>query len=538
MEKINILVIDDQISVLEGISGGGNFSALGIENVFLADSAGKARDILSQQEIAIMLCDIEMPGEDGLSLNRWVKEHYPNVIRILLTSHAEFPYAQESIHLGCFDYILQPAPFDEIENALRRAIAKIRQDEQNCQLEQKGRLYEYYQPDMMERYIRNLYSPNAENVETSISALQAAGYHISVEETIFLVIIDVYTYVERSNPAYNDTIIRKAIRDALSAVDPVLAGAGLISENPHHLYVLVLPGVAGRLSGHYRETFQEIYQEMSDRLGIGFGFYVGNHGQLWQVRSIIGEIHLMINNNVTRNPGTAFQEDMSTGNADTLNLEENMSRWKRMLESQEFGPLQDGIFSYIGIMASMKRLTFNDLCDLHQKLTQLFFSFAYARSINIIGLFGEQYSYNNYMDAFSDVDALKKGIGYMLQALARATVEDSDLGDVERAKQYILDNVSHNIMVRDVAEYVYRSPEYFTKVFKDAEGVSIKTYITQVKINVAKDMLATPNIPVSLVATETGYDNFSHFTQVFKKYENITPTDYRKKILEEKKNPE
>ncbi len=159
----------------------------------------------------------------------------------------------------------------------------------------------------------------------------------------------------------------------------------------------------------------------------------------------------------------------------------------------------------------------------------MFFSYSYENNIDIMDLFQGAYSYNDYMDGFSDSKSLKEAIGYILTALGN--VEQDEGTDVDRAKQYILDNLSKNFTVRDVADHVHLSPEYFTKVFKARTGQNIKNYILQVKLDVAKDLLATPNIPVSMIAAEIGYDNFSHFTQIFKKYENITPTEYRKKIL-------
>ena len=84
-------------------------------------------------------------------------------------------------------------------------------------------------------------------------------------------------------------------------------------------------------------------------------------------------------------------------------------------------------------------------------------------------------------------------------------------------KKYITNNVSLNLSVKDVADYVHLSPEYFTKLFKKEVGQNIKSYILQVKVEIAKDLLGNPNIPISMVALDLGYSNFSHFTQVFKK---------------------
>ncbi|NTV78827.1 MAG: helix-turn-helix transcriptional regulator, partial [Clostridiales bacterium] len=80
------------------------------------------------------------------------------------------------------------------------------------------------------------------------------------------------------------------------------------------------------------------------------------------------------------------------------------------------------------------------------------------------------------------------------------------------------------------------SPEYFTKLFKKEVGQNIKTYILQVKVDVAKDLLGNQNIPISIVALDLGYSNFSHFTQMFKKFENVTPTEYRNNLLEQRQH--
>ena len=54
------------------------------------------------------------------------------------------------------------------------------------------------------------------------------------------------------------------------------------------------------------------------------------------------------------------------------------------------------------------------------------------------------------------------------------------------AKKYITNNVSLNLSVKDVADYVHLSPEYFTKLFKKEVGQNIKSYILQVKVEIAK----------------------------------------------------
>ena len=64
-------MIDDQIHVVDGILSEVDWDGLGIETVWKAYSAAEAKGILLLNQVDIMLCDIEMPGENGLSLLKW-----------------------------------------------------------------------------------------------------------------------------------------------------------------------------------------------------------------------------------------------------------------------------------------------------------------------------------------------------------------------------------------------------------------------------------------------------------------------------------
>lgn len=79
---------------------------------------------------------------------------------------------------------------------------------------------------------------------------------------------------------------------------------------------------------------------------------------------------------------------------------ESMHRWKIMLTADRLSNLKDNILSYIDFLTGINKLNYVDLCNLHQQLTQLFFNYAYENKIDIMKLFDEQYSYNDYMDAF------------------------------------------------------------------------------------------------------------------------------------------
>ena len=119
---MKLLIVDDLTSVVNGLIQGIHWNELGIEKVCAAYNAYEAKQILLTESIDLLLCDIEMPSESGIDLLKWIRENKMDVICIFLTSHAQFDYAKEAITLGGFDYLLQPAPYEEIENAIYRAI--------------------------------------------------------------------------------------------------------------------------------------------------------------------------------------------------------------------------------------------------------------------------------------------------------------------------------------------------------------------------------------------------------------------------------
>ena len=82
---------------------------------------------LLEKPVDIMLCDIEMPVENGLSLLAWCRKREMDVETIFLTAHADLPVCRKRLwRWEDFDYILQPARYEEIEDAVGRATEKIR----------------------------------------------------------------------------------------------------------------------------------------------------------------------------------------------------------------------------------------------------------------------------------------------------------------------------------------------------------------------------------------------------------------------------
>ena len=136
---MNVLAVDDQINVLNGLMVGVQWKKLGIDQVYKAGNAAEAKRILRACTVDILLSDIEMPGENGLGLLRWVREQEKEIECIFLTCHAKFAYAQEAIILGCQDYILIPARYEDIGEKIRKVVDRIRGKRDTARYEEYGR---------------------------------------------------------------------------------------------------------------------------------------------------------------------------------------------------------------------------------------------------------------------------------------------------------------------------------------------------------------------------------------------------------------
>lgn len=528
---MHVLIVDDQISVLNSILSGVRFRELGIDVVHAATSSEQALEIFAETPIDIMLTDIEMPGENGLELNRQVQALYPDTLRILLTSHAEFAYAQESIKLGCFDYLLQPAPYEAIEDCLRRALQRIYQQRKRERLQEYGQLLETNETELMNHMVTQLFSRVPEDVDSSLAFINKMGYPLHKEKRVQMIFINVQSFRNSSEPIFSEKTIHKAISNALKQANMIYPVLKLSTVNRFRLFVLVLFSATEEELSITQEQYQAFYELLSAELpNETLACYVGNWVACKDIRDEIKLIHLYLDENITNTSGIFMTSGQNMTAAASTNLAESAARWKTLITAGQKRILESEIDVFLKNTVANSKNKFKSLCELHQQLTHIFLGFFYNNNIDMSELFHEGYTYIEYMDSFKDIESLRKGVSFMLNAIDSAQRHNMPLSDVERAKTFIANNIANPVTVKEVADHVSLSAEYFTKLFKRETGQNIKEYIALSKVAAAKEMLERSNLSVGMIALELGFSYFSHFTQVFKKYEHMTPSEYRSKF--------
>ena len=124
--------------------------------------------------------------------------------------------------------------------------------------------------------------------------------------------------------------------------------------------------------------------------------------------------------------------------------------------------------------------------------------------------------------------ALLQGIVHSLLATAgEPAITLEAVTPVQKAKLYIRRNLSEKLALAEVARAVDLSESYFSKLFRQSEGVSMSNYVIRERVAYACNQLLQTNKNISEIAFAAGFESISHFNRSFKVYTNAAPKRYR-----------
>ena len=134
-------------------------------------------------------------------------------------------------------------------------------------------------------------------------------------------------------------------------------------------------------------------------------------------------------------------------------------------------------------------------------------------------------------------DSIIKLLGIFAQHLAMLSNQvvvrhdNAEPPVITRAKEFIHEHQTENLRLGHVAKAVNTSTFYFCKMFKKVTGINFTDYLSRVRIEKSKNLLLNPNLRVSEIAFEVGFQSLTHFNRVFKKILGQSPTEYRAQLL-------
>lgn len=203
---MTILIVDDNISTLNALTGSIDWEEIGIDKVLTAQSAAQADALMQETPVDILLCDIEMPQTDGLTFVRSLRSSGSNVICLFLTAHAEFTYARQAIELNSIDYILKPFSPAEVAEKLRGAVKLCQERTENSSYIKYGKLWLSEQQALPEDTVDRLRSPER---ETEHQGVLRAKEYMKDHYTEQITLNDIADY-SGYNPSYLSTLFRQS----------------------------------------------------------------------------------------------------------------------------------------------------------------------------------------------------------------------------------------------------------------------------------------------------------------------------------------
>lgn len=129
MNGYSVLILDDEEFFVDVLIEDTDWKGCGISQVHGVHSVSEAKAFLRRNSVQILLCDVEMPGENGLALVEWVMEYVrfsgEAMVCIMLTCHPEYGFLRKAMQLGCQDYLLKPVDTEDLQSSLRKAVVSL-----------------------------------------------------------------------------------------------------------------------------------------------------------------------------------------------------------------------------------------------------------------------------------------------------------------------------------------------------------------------------------------------------------------------------
>lgn len=105
---------------------------------------------------------------------------------------------------------------------------------------------------------------------------------------------------------------------------------------------------------------------------------------------------------------------------------------------------------------------------------------------------------------------------------------------IREAMRFIDEHIKEPLHLQEVAQHVHLNPSYFSALFKEQTKLTFIEYVTRNRLQLAKHLLVNTNMPIVEIAEEVGYQTAKYFIKLFKEYEGLTPSQYRRTMADGK----
>lgn len=540
-----LILVDDEEEVRKGILKKINWNEYGFEISGEAENGREALEIAEKVVPDVVITDIKMPFMDGIKLAQKLRERFPSIEIVILTGFDEFEYAQKAIKLNVMEYVLKPISSNEMIDILMRVKSKI--DDEIAKRKDIQALKEHYKrslPILKEKFLASLVS---QRISKNDIAEKSASYGLSISGKSFIVSvlsIDSNSVQLEEDQMETDSRVtddEELLRFAVfNITEEFVSKFGLGISFIHYEHIVIISismEDQGAIMDNTLFALEEIkksvqkFLKVTVSIGVGDGCSdIASLGRSYKNAVNALDYRVILGHNRVICIGDFEPKRTHKAVFDELK-EHSLVCALKVGTPEEIRGVIDNLFQEIIDAKS----SYKDYQIYLIEMLTTILKVAKDLGEDTDDVFGNNYNIFIEMYKLNDIQEVKEWFtGICLNITGYISRERQDVCKllVKRAKDYIQNNYFDSEMTIDkVCKYIHISPAYFSTIFKKETKLTFVNYLTNIRMQAAKELLRSTNLKTFQIAEKVGYSEPNYFSYCFKKNLNVSPSDYRNNLL-------
>ena len=540
---LKIFLAEDEVIVRETIKRMIPWENLGFELVGEAADGEMALPLLLRQKPDLLITDIKMPFMDGLTLAKVAKKEIPGLKVVILSGYDDFNYAKQAINIGVEDYLLKPIT----KNALIERLTEIRsryehEKTQKEYYEKFHREMQAYEKNSSRDFFEALVSGSMDMMEIYRRS-EKLGLDI-VAEAYNVLIFTMNCEEDFSGQREGYSEWEAESLDLLEKFFSENTSAMLVRCNIFS-YGVLIKGQKETIGENTRSCVSEI-QRILDRKEQKRQWFVAAGEpveRLSQIQKSYYSASRAFSQRYLYDENILYYDEMAS--MEKKNVTEDDSTYLQKVDVNALNPailqkfLSNGLleetenfvkdyFYAIG-QEPLESLVFRNYVTLNVRFSVMSF-------LKEIGCDTRTLEQEDTEDVLSESSkSLENAIAYAEKIISQAiALRDQNSGNKNRsilktAVDFIDSHYTEEDMsLNKAANAANVSANHFSALFSQNMGQTFIEYLTNLRMNKAKEYLRCTSMRSSEIAGEIGYKDAHYFSYLFKKTQGMTPSDYRK----------
>jgi two-component system response regulator YesN len=510
----NVMIVEDEPTIRYAIKASVNWGSLDMVISGEYSNGLDALNVINTQSVDILITDIKMPLMDGLTLTRQALQRKPDLKVIFISSHNDFDFVREGIKLGIVDYILkQTLETEELVALLKRCVKQLEDElEKKLELSNMRESNNNHALFITEQWLKKYLTDTVVEVEHMPSWLKGEYICMCVTLDRLDELDQEYGYMHKSLllADIKETFYRFQSDGIACAVDE----GNIMLVFPFH--------ESATRSSIVNELHELLISEIQIGITIGYRVGCGIHtlrDSLMLSRAACKRRFFEGNGRIYSQPS---QDEEDVLSQDENNLSSiNLLEWS--MKEHDQSTINEKI-QWIGAQWKIRKMNEK---DIKKEATQILSSM-FAKRLDMFHIF-ERFDILRNAETMDDLlNSLGIQIKECLKLSEQSKVNNmGTVNPVEKAIEYIYENINNELNLQLVADYVHVSKNYFCLLFKKHTGQNFIDFVILYRIKRAKELLLESEKKVYEVAEYSGFNDVKYFSKLFKRITGFTPIEYR-----------